>query len=283
MPATATPVAESRSTRYRVTGMHCAGCVSSVETALRSVPGVASADVNLATREARVTQEPGDVDFDALREAVVRSGYGLETIPVENDVETGDAEDGERPPLLRFLVAAPLAVVVMGLSLPGVSFPGIDWVLFGMTLPVVGWAGWPFFTAAWSSARHGRTNMDTLIALGTGTAFLTSTVALLFPAVWSGEPPRHFDAAAMITAFILLGRVLEHRARGRTTEAVRKLAGVQSKTARVLRDGNEEDVPIGDVVVGDVIAVRPGERIPVDGAVTGGHSTVDESMITGEP
>ena len=282
MAVAETPVADDPSTRFRVTGMHCAGCVSSVEKALRSVPGVESADVNLATREAKVVSGNGAPRFLDLQAAVRAAGFELETLSPDSDTLTDEPTE-ESAARLRFFVAAPLAVSVMALSMSGLSFSGIGWLLFALTLPVVGWAGWPFFTAAGRAARHGRADMDTLIALGTGTAFVTSTVGLLLPEVWPGEAPRHFDAAAMITAFILLGRVLEYRARGRTTEAVRKLAGVQSRQARVLRNGREQDVPIAEVVVGDVVAVRPGERLPVDGTVTDGESTVDESMITGEP
>ena len=292
MAATATRTDERCETRFRVLGMHCAGCVSSVEKSLRSVPGVTDATVNLSTGEARVLvpklelgneEGPGTDDF---RRATERAGYRFEEISDAHEPhDAGHEHSGAQIglPMLRLVVAIPLAVAAMALHLSGAMFPGVGWVMFALSAPVVLWCGWSFFVGAFNALRHGRADMDTLIALGTGTALVTSTVGVLFPDIWPSEPPMHFDAAAMIMAFVLVGRVLEQRARHRTTEAVRKLAGVQSKTARVIRDGEEVEIPIGDVIVGDRVVVRPGERIPVDGTVARGSSTVDESMITGEP
>jgi Cu+-exporting ATPase len=267
--------------------MHCAGCVSSVEKSLRSLPGVTDATVNLSTGEARVTFEDGGPGKDDFRRATERAGYRFDEISEETQPLGGESHEHSGAqiglPMLRLYVAIPLAVAAMVLHLSGVMFPGIGWVMIALTAPVVMWCGWSFFVGAVKAARHGSAGMDTLIALGTGTAFVTSTVGVLFPDIWPAEPPMHFDAAAMITAFVLVGRVLEQRARHRTTEAVRKLAGVQSKTARVIRDGDEQEIPIGNVAVGDRVVVRPGERVPVDGTVARGTSTIDESMISGEP
>jgi len=287
MATTETTDSRMTQTRFRVRGIHCAGCVSSVERALASVPGVESATVNLSTAEARVVHQEGGPRLTDFEAAVEKAGYRFEESPEDDIPVSGDSEaagDGEDRVLLRrLIIAAPLAVAVMALEISGVRFPGIGWVLAGLALPVVLWSGWSFFHGAAKALRHGRSDMNTLVSLGTGTAYLSSVAAVLFPDIWTGEAPRHFDAAVMITLFILLGRVLEHRARGRTTEAVRKLAGVQSKSARVFRNGEETEIAIEDVQVGDYVVVRPGERIPVDGRVIAGSSTVDESMITGEP
>jgi P-type Cu+ transporter len=175
-----------------------------------------------------------------------------------------------------------LAVAVMGLAMWGQSIPGSAWWQFLLTIPVVCWAGWQFFVRAAQGLRHFRADMDTLIALGTGTAFLTSTVALFFPAMWAGSPPIHFEAAAMITVFILLGRLLEGRARARTSQAVSQLQELQVSTARVVRDGREVDLPIEELTVDDRVLVRPGERIAADGIVEDGNSAVNEAMMTGE-
>jgi P-type Cu+ transporter len=286
MATTVTRPEKRSESRFRVLGMHCAGCVSSVEKSLRAVPGVTDATVNLATGEARVSFEEGGPGDDDFRRATERAGYRYENITDEmGPHHAGHVHSGAEigTPTLRLAVAIPLAIAVMALHLSGVTFPGVGWVMFGLSAPVVLWCGWSFFAGAFNELRHARAGMDTLIALGTGTALVTSTVGVVFPGIWPAEPPMHFDAAAMITAFVLIGRVLEQMARHRTTEAVRKLAGVQSKTARVIREEEEQEIPIGDVIVGDRVVVRPGERIPVDGSVTRGSSTIDESMITGEP
>ena len=278
--------AESTVVRFRVNGLHCAGCVNNAEKALRALPGVSDATVNLSTRQARVTFSADRSDEDSLRTAIANAGYQYEPIADVDDWEAAESNQERqeiRGPLMRLYIAAPLSVAVAALSMSGASFPGIGWVLASLTTPVVLWCGWTFFSGAGQAIRHGRADMDTLIALGTGTAFLTSFLGVLLPDIWPGEPPDHFEAAAMITTFVLLGRVLETRARGRTSEAVRKLLGVQTKTARILRDGLETDVPLSDVLVGNTVIVRPGERIPVDGVVTAGESAIDESMITGEP
>ena len=283
MSATEAPPDPTTRTEFKVKGMHCASCVAGVERALRSVDSVESADVNLATEEAVVRHRNGDIA--ALRAAVDRAGYRLEEKrddDDENDAGEAERQEAQRT-LWRVMIAAPIAITVMVLTMSGADFAGIGWVLIGLSFPVVFLCGWPFFAHALQAAKHGRANMDTLIALGSGTAFIASAAGVLFPNFWPGTPPVHFEAAVMITAFVLAGRWLEARARGKTTQSVRELIGIQAKTARVIRDGDEHEVAVEEINIGDRIVVRPGERIPVDGRVVAGRSTVDESMLTGEP
>jgi len=265
--------------------MHCGGCVSRVEKSLSELPGVTSASVNLATKEARVLHQADRPDAEGLREAIERLGYRYAEI-AEGRAERQRQRTAERlafrGQLRKLLIAAPLSVVVTVISMAHVQFPGVNWLLLALTTPVVCWAGLPFFTSAAKSLTHGRADMDTLIAMGTGTAFVSSLAATFFPQ-WFGEtPPIHYEAAAMITVFILLGRLLEERAKRKTSRAVDQLLDMQTPFARVIRDNLEREVPIDDVAKGDCVIVRPGERIPVDGTVLEGTSTVDESMITGE-
>jgi len=272
--------------RFLVEGMHCASCVNQVEKSLKALPGVVEATVNLATREACVRHGPDGSHETQFREAIDRIGYTYKEIPRGEKERTQEALIREREFRNRFrtfLVAAPLAVTVMVISMLAEKTIGVNWLLFTLTLPVVCWAGKPFFMGAWKALKHGRADMDSLIAMGTGTAFLTSLTATIAPEIWVGDPPIYYEAAAMITTFILLGRLLEERAKGKTSQAIEKLIGLQAKTAHVFRDGKEVELPLDEVVVGDQMIVRPGERIAVDGVIVEGSSSVDEAMITGEP
>lgn len=272
--------------RFLVEGMHCAGCVGKVEKSLKGLPGVTEATVNLATREACVLVDGPGPNENQLREAIDQVGFLYKELPrseAERSEEALTREREFRSRLWTFLVAAPLAVSVMLISMLHLQFAGVNWLLFVLTLPVVCWAGRSFWVGAWKALKHGRADMDTLIALGTGTALVTSFLATIAPDIWHGVPPIHYEAAAMITAFILLGRLLEERARGKTSQAIEKLLGLQGKTAHVLRDGSEVEVSVDEVVVGDVVIVRPGERIAVDGVIVEGSSSVDQAMISGEP
>eukprot|EP00913_Durusdinium_trenchii_P008899 g8365.t1 len=230
---------------------------------------------------ARIESANGPPEESDVRAAVERAGFTYEAI---TDSRRGDAkpDDESRSVFLRFIISAPLGVAVMVLAMSGVSFPGAVWLQFALTLPIVAWAGWPFFVNAWKSLRQFRAEMDTLIALGTGTAFVASTAGLLAPGIWGGPPPVYFEAAGMITVFVLLGRWLEGRAKARTSQAVSRLLDLQADTARVIRDGEEIEVPIDELKLGDRVAVRPGERVAADGTVDEGESAVDESMMTGE-
>lgn len=280
--------------RFQVGGMHCAGCVSRIEKSLTALPGVESAAVNLATCEGRVIAGQGGPSQSVLQSTI--DSLGFEFAPVSDTLADGAGETPhqslDRNLRLRLIVAVPLSVAVMILSMfefgiPAPNWP--NWLMMILSAPVVFWVGLPFFGSAWKAMKHGRANMDTLIALGTGTAFFSSlmgTIATLSVGLQSSvlaRFPIHFQAATMISTFIILGRVLEHRAKRKSSQAVEKLLSLQSKTACVLREIEEVSIPIDDVDVGDTVIVRPGERIPVDGTLIKGHSAIDESTITGEP
>src|SRR5215203_7063752 len=278
-----------REASFDVSGMSCASCVGRVGKALKKVPGVLETNVNLATEKATVkylASEVGDRDF---ARAVEGAGYGV-VLQEEKDTAAEDAHQREYEKLRgNFLVAATLTVLILIGSLPhmfGFMLPvPMVWLNVGLLVlatPVQFWAGWRFYEGAWGALKHGQANMNTLVAVGTSAAFLYSAVATLAPQLFAGRADVYFDTSALIITLILLGRLLEARAKGRTSEAIKKLAGLQAKTARVVRGDGEVDIPIEDVSVGDVVVVRPGEKVPVDGRVVFGESAVDESMITGE-
>ena len=275
--------------RLSISGMACAGCVKAVEDALRAVPGVEEAVVNFADHTAQVR---GNVDPRALVEAVRRAGYdAAELRGIDDESEKEAAQRAHYRRLLRqTAIAAALAIplvlaeMVFGVLPPVEQARGL-WLGIGvLTLLVMGFAGGHFYTGAWRAFRNHNANMDTLIALGTGSAWAYSMAVVLFPE----QVPvlaRHayFEAAVVIIALINLGSALEMRARGRTSEAIRRLIGLQPRTARVVREGREQDVPIEEVGLDETLRVRPGEKIPVDGEVIEGEAWVDESMLTGEP
>lgn len=276
--------------RLHVMDMSCAGCVETVERTLKSVPGVSDAQVNFAEKTATVT---GDVSPDALVKAVGKAGYTASLL--EDEEAESDKENAElahyRKLLRQTVVSGVISVIIFAVSmfdlLPSLDSPAgrLSWgVISLLTLFVLAYGGGRFFTGALKSFRNHNANMDTLIAVGTGVAWVYSSFVILFPGA-VGEVARHlyFETAALIIAFINLGSALEMRARGKTSQAIKRLIGLQPRTARVVRAGQEVDIPIGLVVLGDIVRVRPGEKIPVDGEVTEGTSHVDESMLTGEP
>jgi len=284
-----------------VTGMTCASCVASVEDALRGVAGVRAADVNLATERARVELEAARVPDASLVRAIERAGYGALVLSADR-AERAVMEERERAVRAAYLttlrrrlvVAAVLAVPVLLLSMADLPYPALthaDWrgyVLFLLATPVQLWSALPFYRGATSAARHGRTDMNTLIVVGTTTAYAVSVAATFFPQAFFalGLEPHSFlyyDTSTTIIALVLVGRFLESRARARTSDEVRALAALGAKTARVRRPGGaEEEVPIERLAVGDVVIVRPGEIVATDGIVLAGSSAVDESMVTGE-
>ncbi len=282
-----------RETTFGVTGMTCASCVGRVERALeKKVPGVLEATVNLANEKATVRYLAGEAEPRDLEKAVEGAGYGV-VREGEAEASTEDAQEKEYRKLRNnFLVAAALTALILVGSLPHMLgfMPPIPmgWLnlgLLALATPVQFWAGWRFYRGAWGALRHGQANMNTLVVLGTSAAYLYSAVATVAPGLFAGAGGRadvYFDTSALIITLILLGRLLEMRAKGRTNEAIKKLAGLQAKTARIVRGGEEVDVPVEDVEIGDVVVVRPGEKVPVDGRVLSGESAVDESMITGE-
>ncbi|BCX81531.1 P-type Cu+ transporter [Methylomarinovum caldicuralii] len=280
---------EAPSLRLSIIGMRCAGCVKTVENAIRSVPGVKDVRVNFADHSAEVI---GEVDPEALRAALQEVGYDAAVMESFEDLEAQERmEEARYQSLLRkSAIAASWGIPLMvggWLDLwPPIGTPrGSDfWSIVSLvTFLVMYYAGGHFFSGAVKALRGGAANMDTLIAMGTGSAWLYSTLVIDFADVLPPEATHpYFEAAVIIIAFVTLGGALETRARGRASAAIRKLIGLQPKTARVVRNGKEFDVPIEQVGVGEIIRVRPGEKIPVDGIIIEGHSSVDESMLTGE-
>ena len=277
-------------TRLSLSGITCAGCVSRVQKAIDDVDGVESATVNLAERTATIA---GTASVAALVSAIETAGYGaaeLRSLEDEKDKEAAEMLH-YRALLRRASVAALVGFPLFAFGMAGL-LPELDdgigrafWFAAGLlTLGVLVYSGGHFFTGAWKSARNHNANMDTLIALGTGTAWLFSMVIVVWPE-WVPVSAQHayFEAAAIIIALINFGAALEMRARGKTSEAIKRLIGLQPRTARVIRNGIEMDVVIEDVGLDETLRVRPGERIAVDGDIIEGHSSVDESMLTGEP
>ncbi len=276
--------------RLSIAGMSCAGCVSTVETALRKVPGVTQATVNFAEHTAQVV---GEVAANQLIKAVKDAGYdATELRGAADESEKEAAEQAHHRRLVRNTAVAgtlalPLMLGEMAGWLPDLHNPASRpfWILIGLlTLAAMAYSGGHFFIGAWKNLRHHQANMDTLIALGTGAAWLYSMLVALFPdSVPSLARHAYFEAAVTIIALLNLGATLESRARGKASAAIKRLIGLQPKTARVIRHGREQDIPIAEVGLGETLRVRPGEKIPLDGVISEGHSTVDESMLTGEP
>ena len=270
-----------------VSGASCAACVTKIESALKSVPGVTNAEMNFA--QGTVSIE-GAADSEQLIEAVRAAGYDAKSLDQAEDSDEA-ARSYYRQLIRNTIVALSLGVPMMIYGLAGgdmsvsTDASRLAWLIVGLlTLCVIVFPGRRFFLGAWKSLVNHTATMDTLIALGTGTAWIYSMVVVLFPD-WIPVAARHvyFEATAMIIGLINLGLALESRARGTTSEAIKRLIGLQPKTARIVRDNGEIDIPIADVVVDDLVRVRPGEKIPVDGIVVEGRSAVDESMLTGEP
>jgi len=366
---TETRPADPETLTIGVGGMTCASCVARVERALKKVPGVGAANVNLATEKATVSYDAASAEVEALMSAIENAGYEPRRESLVFDIEGADppdltalqrafagvsgiiamdvnpeagrvsvtfpagavdarqlrlaaAEAGvelkERAEVgaggaeaerrheqyelqLKWMVALPVGLLLMAAGFEPVFnqlmrvFTVQDLLIsmFIVALPVQIWAGWQFYAITWKTARHGAADMNTLIAIGTTAAFVYSTVATFWPSLFESahlahdhmlgdRPPVYFDTAVIILALILLGRWLEARAKGSTSAAITRLMGLRAKTARIVRDGREVDIPVEEVLPGDIVVVRPGEKVPVDGVVLDGHSAVDESMLTGE-
>ncbi len=281
-----------------VQGMHCAACVSRVERVMARAPGVLGTEVSLATESARVRFVPGLLDRGVLKGMVEKAGYGLREEEGEGFEDALARREGEREAeyrdlLRRFWVGtvlgAPVALIGHAHLLPGLQGVGhgamrLLWILSGLlTLPIMGYVGRHFFTGAWAAFRQREANMDTLVALGTGSAWVYSTVAVLFPGLFPGDTAHPFyEATAVVITLVMLGKALEGRAKGKTSQALRRLMDLRPRTARVVRGGEEVEIPAQEVQVGDLVVVRPGEKVPVDGEISQGRSTLDESMMTGE-
>jgi len=285
-----------------IQGMTCASCVNRVEKALSSLKGVVDVNVNFATERASIEYLPGEVTIKDLKKVVQEAGYQVVELKVgDSTLREEDVVEKER--LLReqdlsrlkwkFIIGAvllsPILVLMYGGPLLekwfGLSKEINFFIQFLLATPVQFWAGWQFYLGFWKATKHKTSDMNTLIAVGTSAAYLYSLIVTFGPhliMVRGLMVDVYFDTSAAIIVLILLGRFLEARAKGRTSEAIKKLIGLQPKTARVLRNGNEMDIPVEEVTPGDVVIVRPGEKIPVDGSVKEGYSSVDESMVTGE-
>ena len=284
------------------------GSSQPLENHLARQRGVIGATFNLGSMDVRVAYLPGTTDAATIRKAIESFGYRVrETPPNATDASGEDAEQAARQAEYRdlrnkFWIAAILSLPVLVIAMSHgriefLNFTGVNWVQLALTTPVIFYCGWQFYRGAWAAFRHRAADMNTLIAVGTGTAYLYSIAATVAPQFFAQSVgadtghraghgmvmvPVYFEAASVIIALILLGRMLESRAKGHTSDAIRKLMGLQAKTARVVRDGREHDIPIEEVLPGDLVVVRPGEKVPVDGVVAEGASAVDESMLTGE-
>jgi Cu+-exporting ATPase len=298
-----------------ISGMTCAACAATIERALKKLPGISAAGVNYATNRATVTFDPSvlkvsaiiegirDVGYDVLERPGDRAGQGRkeDDPPVAarydldgdelEDVEQQAREDEYRALRVRFVLGVVFGVPVVVLGMAHLHGPGANWVQFAFATPVLFFSGWQFYRGAWKGVRHLTADMNTLIAVGTGSAYVYSLAATIAPQVASTDPrvvaghaaaPVYYETAVVIIVLVLLGKLLEARARGRTSDAIKRLIGLQPRTAHVVRDGVELDVPTRDVLRGDIVTVRPGERVPVDGDVIDGATTIDESMLTGE-
>ena len=266
----------------QIQGMHCASCVARIENGLKSTPGVSSVRVNLASEEGEIGFDPSQITLDELVAAVKSIGYRLTPILPESAAQAGATE--EQRLTAKILVAFSVSILVMVL---GHLMTGLQsyWVQLLLTIPVQFWCGSRFLKGMVQGIRRGYANMDTLVGLGTLTAFTFSAAATLFPAFFEnqGHPTEvYFEISAFLVSFILLGKWLETRAKRKTGEAIQKLLALVPRSATVVRDGQEVSVLISDVRVGDTLVIRPGEKIAVDGVVTQGHSSVDESLLTGE-
>lgn len=287
-------------TTLKLRGMSCASCARNIEDAIRSVPGVSECNVNFGAEQATVKYDPQKTDLQAIQDAVDAAGYSAYPLNEQNLISgEDDAQKRERlretRKLTQKVVVAGIfsALLVIG-SLPAMTGLHLrfipmwlhnPWVQLVLTAPVQFWCGASFYVNAWKAFNRHTATMDTLVALGTTTAYMYSLFPTLFPDFFIAQglrPDVYYEAATVIITLILLGRLLENRAKTQTSDAIRKLIGLQARTARLIRNGQEVDVPIEQVQIGDVVLVRPGEKIPVDGEVIDGTSNVDESMVTGE-
>src|SRR5437879_3697681 len=298
-PAAPTPAKAASSVKpvsltIPIEGMSCASCVAKIEHGLSAVPGVSRAAVNLATEQATVEYQPGVTDPAAIQETIRSLGYtpvlpaapaaaSAAAVLVTSESREDRKQAAYRTLKRRFWVAAALSVPVMllgmseHLGLP-ISRAASFWLQLLLTTPVQFWAGWQFYKCAWAVARHGTTDMNTLIALGTSSAYGYSVAATLVPNAFTAAgatPVVYFDSSAAIITLIPLGPVLEARAKGRTSEALTRLIGLQAKQARVIRDGRERDIPVEEVKVGDTVIVRPGEKGPVHGIIQEVTASID--------
>jgi Cu+-exporting ATPase len=275
----------NREVTLKIGGMVCATCVQTIEAALRALPGVISANVNLGTEKAYVTYNPSVSAIPDMKKAIEDAGYQYLGIAgeVSEEAEKNAREKDLHDKFLRFTVGFAVSIPLMlsmWVPLP-LSMQTLAYIMLVISTPVFFYVAYPIFRAATMALRNRSLNMDVMYAMGTGVAYVASVMGT-FGIILTNEF-MFYDTAIMLASFLMLGRYLEARAKGRTSEAIRKLAGLRAKTATIIRDGKEEEIPIDDVVAGDIVVVKPGSKVPVDGDVVAGESYVDESMITGEP
>ena len=276
---------------FPVTGMSCANCAMAIERALKKLPGVVQAPVNFAAERVYVEYIPSATDIDEMIGAIEKAGYGAirpEALEEQEDAELAarraEIRDQTRKFLFGVLFAAPLFLISMGrdFGILGAWSHAVwmNWLFLVLATPVQFYTGWDYYTGGWKSLRNKTANMDVLVAMGSSVAYFYSVGVLLFPALGAHV---YFETSAVIITLIKLGKMLEARTKGRTGGAIRKLMGLRPKTATILEEGKEKEIPLSLVEVGNILVVRPGESIPVDGRVIEGESSVDESMLTGEP
>ncbi|MCK5169612.1 MAG: copper-translocating P-type ATPase, partial [Bacteroidales bacterium] len=272
---------------YQIEGMSCAVCAQSVESMLSSLIGVNSANVNFASASVLVDFDEKQVSAKDFEKSIESIGYKLiidqsmDNIAEIEAKEKAHLKKTRQKAIFSILIAFPIFAIAM--FVPNIPFA--NWIMFVLTIPVLAWFGRDFFIIAYKQAKNRSTNMDTLVALSTGTAFLFSAFNTIFPdyLILKGINPHvYFEAAVVIIALILLGRYLEEKAKSKTSDSIKKLMGLKVKTARVIRNNQEQEISIDDVIIGDILIIRPGEKIPVDGKVIEGSSFINESMITGE-
>ncbi len=272
---------------FPVTGMTCASCVISVESTLKSLPGVMEAAVNFADQSVQVSYNPINTTPEIFKKSIQAIGYDLIIDTANKDLLKEEVQRQAYKSIRRRTIGASLLslpIVLIGMFL--MKLPYANWIMLLLSAPVLLYFGKTFFTNAWKQARHGKANMDTLVAVSTGSAWLFSVFNTIYPAYWINQGLQadvYFEAASVVIAFISIGKLLEERAKSKTSSAIRKLIGLQSKTVHIVLGQEQADIPVEDVKINDVLVVKPGEKIPVDGRVTEGSSYVEESTITGEP
>jgi Cu2+-exporting ATPase len=270
-----------------VLGMSCAGCAHSVEQSVATLPGVEDAVVNYASQTLKVSFQPKSLRPELLQKAVQDAGYDLILDDINGAQKQEEVQEQDYRRLKKRLIYATVLtvpIVIIGMFM--MNLPYANFIMFALSTPVLFFFGQSFFKNAYKQALHGRANMDTLVALSTGTAYLFSAFNTLYPSFWHSRdlhPHVYFEAASVIIVFIMLGKVLESGAKANTSSAIKKLMGLQPKTLILFEAGVEREIPIDQVKPGDVVLVRPGQQVPVDGHLLAGSSYVDESMITGEP
>lgn len=273
---------------YPVTGMHCASCAARTETFVKTLPGIKSASVNYADTSLRVEFSPEDISPAEMKEAIRKIGYDI-IIDEANSFELTEVAHKEqlRAARINTTGAAILSIPLLVIAMVFMDMPYANYIMIVLATPVVFWFGRQFPTGAIKQLKHGSANMDTLVALSTGIAYIYSTVVTFFPHLFHREGISghvYFEASAVIITFILLGRLLEERAKSNTSASLKKLIGLQSKSVTLIKDNGEQiEIPAGEVVQGNIILAKPGVKIPVDGTVTFGTTFIDESMLSGEP